>query len=328
MSTLPLPPVAPLGPALPMLAVISNAGSTQNLAAAGWVDAVLAGEENVINLPVSGPVDIAAAYAKALAMNAAVVVVNGGDGTADLVMTAALTAAARAAPPAMALLAAGKTNMTAAAWSFGGDKAQALKRILALRRDGALLNHIRRRHVLRISREGEADLRGAFFGAADIVDGILFCRRHIYPMNLPNALSHPLAIGLLLWRAVVRGAAAAPLSARWDNTSGEDGRFFLVSATTLDTLITGLTPVPEAGDGPMTYISLRPGLGPLLSVMPKLITKDIGAGRGRHVRNMRTLTLAFDGAFTLDGELFEARKDQPVTISADETLPMIRMDRP
>jgi hypothetical protein len=37
------------------------------------------------------------------------------------------------------------------------------------------------------------------------------------------------------------------------------------------------------------------------------------------------LTLAFDGAYTLDGELYEACAARPLTLSADERLPLIRL---
>jgi hypothetical protein len=316
--------VAPTGPQV--LAVLSNAGSTQNLADGAWLEATLAGEPNVLSLAVTGPDDIGAAISRAIDANAQVIVVNGGDGTADLVMGALLTMPVHLPKPALALLAAGKTNMTAAAWSFGGDKVEALQRIVAARRKGTLLNHVRERHVLKIERGGDnPPLYGAFFGAADVVDGILFCRKHIYPMKLPNALSHPLAIGLLLWRAMVSGSSAEPVRVRWDDGQSEDGRFFLVSATTLDTLITGLTPIAETGTGPLTYLSLRPGVQPLLSVMPKLFTKDIGTGAGRIVRRAKSVTMTFDGAFTLDGEMFETTRNTPITLSADDRLRFIRM---
>jgi hypothetical protein len=309
-----------------VLAVLSNAGSTQNRSGGRWLEAALADEPDVLSLAVTGPADIGAAVSQAIDANAQVIVVNGGDGTADLVMGGLLEMPIQAPKPALALLAAGKTNMTAAAWSFGGDKVESLHRILAAWRNGTWRSHVRERQVLKVNRGSDrAPLYGAFFGAADVVDGILFCRRRIYPMNLPNALSHPLAIGLLLWRAMVRGASAAPVHVQWDDGLADDGRFFLVSATTLDTLITGLTPIAQTGSGPLTYLSLRPGAQPLLSVMPKLFTKDIGTGAGRIVRRAKSITMTFDGAFTLDGEMFEATRNTPITLSADDSLRFIRM---
>jgi Diacylglycerol kinase catalytic domain len=323
--THPIP--APSPPQRPVLAVITNGGSTQNRKHANWIDDLVANEPGVSQIRASGPADIDAALNQAATRGAEVIVVNGGDGTADLVFGGLLNQKPFAAQPAVALLSAGKTNMTAAAWSFGGDKVAALHSILAARRAGTLMTHITHRPILTIDTgHGRPALRGAFLGAADVVGGIQFCREHIYPMNLPNPISHTLAIGMLLWRGLFARADAASLDARWDaGAGGESGPFFFVSATTLDTLIVGLSPQPDTGQGPLHYLSLRGGAAALLAVMPKLMTKKIGGGTGRVVRRARSITLAFDGAYTLDGELFEAVRTQPLTISADQTLPFIRI---
>jgi len=309
---------------LPVLAVITNAGSTANKAG-DWIDPLLAGEPGVLHLKTTGAADIDAAVAQAAAHRAEVVVVNGGDGTVDLTFGALLNGKHFTTQPAVALLSAGKTNMTAAAWSCGGDKTDAMRRVLAARREGALAGHAKPRHILTVDRgDGSAPLRGAFLGAADVVNGILFCREHIYPLSLPNAVSHTLAIGLLLWRGLFSGARAEPLEAAWRD-GGEHGSFFFVSATTLDKLVLGLAPQPDHGEGALTYLSLRGGPGAMLAVMPKLLTKTFSTGTGRIVRRTDEMKLSFDGAYTLDGELFEASRNRPLTISARETLPIVRL---
>lgn len=324
----PMPASSP--PQRPVLAVITNGGSTQNKQHADWIDALVANEPGVSQIHTSGPTDIDAALAQAAARGADVIIVNGGDGTADLVFGGLLNQKPFATQPAVALLSAGKTNMTAAAWSFGGDKVAAMHRILAARRAGTLMTNITHRPILTIDTgHGQPPLRGAFLGAADVVSGIQFCREHIYPMNLPNPISHTLAIGMLLWRGLFARADTTSLDARWDEgASGESGPFFFVSATTLDTLIVGLSPQPDAGQGPLHYLSLRSGPAALLAAMPKLMTKKVDGGTGRVVRRARSVTMAFDGAYTLDGELFEAVRTRPLTISAAETLPLIRINGP
>ncbi len=318
----------PDGPRRLVIAIITNLGSTQNRAQKTCIDSHVADEPDVPQIYTSGPGDIHAALSQAAAIKSDVIVVNGGDGTADLVFGALLNHKLFAIIPAVALLSAGKTNMTAAAWSFGGDKVAAIKRILAARRDGTLLDHVTHRPILAVAAGNDRPpLRGAFMGAADVVDGILFCRKHIYPMKLPNALSHSLAIGLLLWRGLFAGATAKPMEMRWNEGAGENGAFFFVSATTLDELVVGLSPQPDNGDGPLHYLSLRAGPGALFAAMPKLITKKLTQGLGRVVRRTNTVTLSFDGAYTLDGELFEATRAHPLTVSANDTLPFIQIPR-
>jgi hypothetical protein len=316
-------------PLRPAIAIITNVGSTHNKALSNWIDPHVAGAPDVTQIYASGPADINAALAQAAAIKSNVIVVNGGDGTADLVFGALLNHKPFTTMPAVALLSAGKTNMTAAAWSFGGDKVQAIRRIISAQRDGTLLRHVTHRPILAIDTgEGRPLLRGAFLGAADVVNGILFCREHIYPMKLPNALSHGLALGLLVWRGLFAGADAKPMEINWNDTASENHKLFFVSATTLDKLIVGLLPQPDRGEGPIHYLSVHTGARALCAVMPKLMTKKLTSGWGHSVRRAERITLSFDGAYTLDGELYQATRAQPLTVSANDTLPFIQIASP
>jgi hypothetical protein len=311
---------------MPVLAVITNAESTQNKSGHNWIDERIANEPGVIHLRTKGPTEIIAALKKAADAQAKVVVVNGGDGTADLVFGGLLNNGPFEDLPAVALLSAGKTNMTADAWGFGKNKIAVIERIMQARREGTLLRHIVQRPILTVDRaDGQAPLRGAFLGAADVVDGILFCRKHIYPLNLPNAISHAISIGIIFWRSLFAGSKATPVTARWENGEGESGRFFFMSATTLNKLVLNLVPTPADGHGPLNYLSLQSGPAAVLSAIPKLITKKLTSGTGHSVRSAETVKLTFDGAYTLDGELYQATRTAPLTISASDVLPFIDM---
>ncbi|MDX2144780.1 MAG: diacylglycerol kinase family protein [Rhodospirillaceae bacterium] len=317
------------GSALLPLAVISNGGSTQNLTQGGWIEPLLAGEPNAHHLSLTSHDQVAGAVREAARLGAAAIVVNGGDGTADLVFGALLNDRPFAAPPPLALLSAGKTNMTAHAWCGPHPKEMALRHVLDSRRKGMLLENVIQRPILTLDRgDGAAPLRGAFFGAADVVNGILFCRKHIYPLNLPNAVSHSTAMGLLLWRSLFASPDSDDVTASWrPQGEQERGAFFFAGATTLDELILGLKIEPATNDGPLRYLSLRPGPRAIFAALPRLISKSVNAGVGRTVRAVQSLTLAFDGAYTLDGELYEAAASRPLALSAEDSLPFIRYDR-
>ncbi len=305
---------------LPVLVLICNAGSTQNKKEHNWFAGHLAGEPHVHVLHAHGPAEIGQALREAAALKAHIVAVNGGDGTVDMVFAGLLNEKPFATLPLIALLPAGKTNMTAAAWCGAQNKHDALKNLLAARRAGALKTTAQ--HILTLNRgDGSALLRGAFFGAADVVDGILFCRRHIYPMNLPNTISHSLAVSVLLWRSLFTRSDATVIDAQWSDGK-ESGKFFFLGAMTLQKLILGLEP-QASGAGGIFYLSLKSGLRAILSAIPRLITKQVPPGYKRNVRKTATLTLAFDGAYTLDGELYNAKKVTPLVITADDTLRFI-----
>ncbi len=309
---------------LPPLAVITNRGSTRNLRGDAWVDPLLAGEAGVTHHKVDAG-DIAAAVAACARDGAETIVVNGGDGTVGLVFAALLNSSASARLPALALLPAGKTNMTGADWSLRGSPEAALTAVLRARREGTLAQHVITRPVLTLRQSAEAPpLYGAFFGAAEVVDGIRFCRKHIYPLKMPNAFSHAAAIGVLLTRALFGGGGQ--MAVENEAQAIESGTFFAVIVTALDEMLLGIRAEHGAmTSAPLSYISLRPGLGAMRAGLGALLRKRIAAGAGRTVERFARVSLAFTGAYTLDGELYEADAAQPLVLEGNRTLDFIRL---
>jgi hypothetical protein len=221
----------------------------------------------------------------------------------------------------------GKTNMTAAAWSLRGDAPAALKAVLAYHREGSLEAHAAPRSVMSV-RDGDLPARyGAFFGAADIVEGILFCRKHIYPLNMPNAASHTAAISLLLWRSLFGAADAKPILLTQGTQELPSGKFFVFAATTLEQLILGLRPVPpaNAGSGPLVYVSVDRSPLSILRAFPDVVRRKLRPGKGRHVGRAENLCLRFNGSYTIDGEMYEASADRDLTLDSRDTLRFIRL---
>ncbi len=306
------------------LAVITNRGSTRNLRGDAWVEPLLAGETAVTHVVIEHAHEVEDAVARCAAAGAEVIAVNGGDGTADLVFGALLNGSAYATLPALALLPAGKTNMTAADWSLTGTPEAALKRLLAARRAGPLAAYIAPRAVLALTQApGTPPLYGAFFGAAEVVDGIRFCRLRIYPLNLPNAISHTAAIAILLWRGLFAGKGRGHVTVEGDRAR-EDGEFFVVAVTALNQLLLGLKPSPTHSDGALHYLSVRKGAA-LLGALPNFIARKLTGGAGRTVARVQQVTLRFTGAYTLDGELYEAHVDQPLVLDGSRTLNFVRL---
>lgn len=310
------------------LAVITNQGSTRNLRRDNWIDPMLAAEANVVHFKVTRAEQVAEAVAQSAAAGADTIVVNGGDGTADLVFAALLNGSAYLTLPSLALLPAGKTNMTTAGWSSTGTPEMALARILQSRHEGALAQYVVNRAVLCLRQDATTPpLYGAFFGAAEIIDGIHFCRRHIYPLKLPNSLSHMAAMSVLLWRGLLARSDRGAVHISDGGTVIEEGDFFVVAVTALDELLLGLQPATASDEGaePLHYISLRAGLRPISGMLPALMNRRITSGPGRTVRRMDRLTLRFTGAYTLDGELYEADAAQPLELDGSRRLNFIRI---
>jgi len=308
------------------LAVITNRGSTRNLRGEPWIDPLLAGVPGVTHFEMTHVEQLTEIMRRCAAAGVETIVVNGGDGTADLVFGELLNGDAYGTPPALALLPAGKTNMTAAAWSLTGKPEAAMRAVLEHHKANTLSQYAVSRPVLALERGGGAPtLYGAFFGAAEVVDGILFCRKHIFPLNLPNAVSHAVAIGLLLWRSLFTRGTSGAVQAHDSANDIENGKFFVVAVTALDELLLGLKPHSTETTGPLHYLSLRMGAGSILGAIPDVLRGRIAAGRGRTVRRADRITLRFTGAYTLDGELHEADAAQPLALNGSQRLRFIRL---
>ena len=308
------------------LTIVTNPGSTGNRRAPAWISPLIAAESGISEVRGETPEAIAAAVKKAAVDGCEILVVNGGDGTANLVFTA-LFSLDGVRPPAIMILPAGKTNMTSASWNRGGEKADALRRLLALRRAGEIDRHVHSQTVLAVRQSPDRPpVHGAFLGAADVVDGILMCRRSIYPLGLPNAVSHSAAVSLMFWRAML-GGADKEVSASWPD-GGETGQFLFAGVTALDRLILGVRLEQAEGAGPLTYFSLGSGPRALGAALPALLARRIDPGFRRTVRRAERVTLRFTGAYTLDGELYEADAATPIEVTAAGQLPFVRLSSP
>lgn len=308
------------------LAVITNRLSTRNRRAEKWIDPLLAGEPQVLHLAIEDIAQVTETVRRCAEAGVRTIVVNGGDGTAGLVFGALLNNSPYETPPDVALLPGGKTNMTAAAWSLSGDAADALQTVLAHHRAGTLAAHATPRAVMSV-REGHAPARyGAFFGAADIVEGILFCRRNIYPLNMPNAASHTAAISLLLWRSLFAGSEAKPIDLKHAETEVPGGKFFVFAATTLEHLLLGLRPMPpqNAGAGALVFVSVDHKPMAILRALPDVLRRKLRPGKGRNVGRAEHLCLRFTGTYTIDGEMYDATAERELTLDSRDTLRFIQ----
>lgn len=309
------------------LAVITNRLSTRNRRAENWIDPLLAGEREVLHLAIEDVAQVNETVRRCASTGVRTIVVNGGDGTAGLVFGALLNNSPYQDPPDVALLPGGKTNMTAAAWSLSGDAVDALQAVLAHHRAGTLSAHAKPRAVLSV-RDGDAPARyGAFFGAADIVEGILFCRRNIYPLNMPNAASHTAAISLLLWRSLFAGGDAKPILLTQGENELPSGKFFVFAATTLEHLLLGLRPMPPvgSGSGSLVFVSVEHKPMAILRALPDVLRRKLRPGKGRHVGRAEHLCLRFSGTYTIDGEMYDATDARALTLDSRETLRFIQL---
>ena len=102
-----------------------------------------------------------------------------------------------------------------------GDPIAALERLVALAQND-LTEHLVARELIALQTDGTAKpVIGMFLGGAGLAQTMLYCRNKIYPLGLPNGVSHVLTAFAVLLRIVFGFRASflppvAPRPSRFD----------------------------------------------------------------------------------------------------------------
>jgi len=307
------------------LAIITNNQSTQNRNNTEWLHTIIMDHKWIHHFTIDDHSQMVKVIRSCAERSINTIMINGGDGTIGLVLSALLNDAPYRTPPPLVILPSGKTNMTAGSWSLKNNSKQDLELFLKRYSKGILDQTTVSRNILTIHEENQEPKHGAFFGSADIVEGILYCRKYIYPMGLPNSISHVLSIAALLTRAVMNNNASNIVqTVDSANNWREEAIFFALVLTTMDKLLLGIECKTSQGQGPINYMSLKPGFMSIFAAAPHMIKQRLVSGYNRIVRNSRSITLSFDGHYTLDGEIYLANKTKPLTITSNHVLRFIQ----
>src|SRR3954463_13064780 len=231
------------------VALLSNPRSTGNRSLLPRVRSFCDRHKDIFHYEVEHVDQIGAALRTIARVKPKVLVVNGGDGTVQAALTELYHGGHFGpAPPPVAVLPNGKTNLIAHDLGAAGDPIEALERVLALVRTDMVPHIVSRELISLWGGRGGADgngrpVLGMFLGGAALADSILYCRHKIYPLGLPNWAAHGLTL-LLGLVSVIVGRRSRLLPAKWAPIkvtvakSGEmHGSFALVMVTTLERLL-------------------------------------------------------------------------------------------
>ena len=309
------------------LALISNALSRYNrehLSAVMAQAATLGIEAHVIDAAMlATPALLDALLVQFADRGVDTLIVNGGDGTLDLVLTRLRVVAALASwCPAIILLRGGTTNMTHRDVGFGGDPVRALEKIIT--RNDAHWSITTRDLLCLSGGDLPSPHYGFFFGTHAIVRGIHHARSSWQRRGITGVFGEAAMIGSAIV-ALLRGRVANhPLLAPTPITLTLDGAVHAMPhialiLTTLDRLLLGIR-LP-ASTMPLRGIVIRPEGDGLLRRLPTLWRTHQTAWPGLtdpvplRYWTGETLALAMDGEVTLDGEIFRCRASAPLRMT-------------
>jgi len=318
------------------VALLSNPRSTGNRSLLPRVRSFCAEHRDIFHYEVEHVDQIGKALRTIARVKPKVLVINGGDGTVQAALTELYGGGHFGdAPPPVAVLPNGKTNLIALDLGAQGDPIQALERVLELARTD-MAPHIVARELIQLSSGSPSSrpVLGMFLGGAGLADIILYCRHKIYPLGLPNGVSHVLAaIAGVLMVLGLRAAFLPPRPGRISisvRTQGQlQGSFALLMVTTLEKLLLGGNMPGQAKQGgalKMMVIEQTPRA--LWRALLDVIRGRLANSRESGVHLERGDEIRIEGersSVILDGELFEADHDHPIVLRPTQPVPFLKL---
>ncbi len=292
-----------------------------------------AGRADIFHYEVERAGQIGEALRTIARVNPKVIVVNGGDGTVQAALTELyLGHYFDGPPPPVAVLPNGKTNLIALDLGAVGDPLAALERIITAARDD-LSAHIVERELISLS-EGEGGNRpvlGMFLGGAGLADTILYCRNKIYPIGLPNGLSHVLA-GIAVMFSLIFGLHPRflpprpfPVRVSLIREGQPNQRLALLIVTTLERLLLG---GKTSSGGGMRLMAVDQSPVAVIRALFASLAGRLGqrAIRGVHVEQGDMIRIESErSSVILDGEEFHAETGRPILLRSTAPVPFLRL---
>ena len=318
------------------VALLSNPRSTGNRSLLPRVREYCAAHPDISHYEVEDVDQIGEAIRTIAMVSPRVVAINGGDGTVQAALTELYSGGHfGGSPPPVAVLPNGKTNLIALDLGAEGDPIKALERVVELVESGRLEDHVIERQLIALDSGGTRPVLGMFLGGAYLADVMLYCRHRIYPLGLPNGVSHFLAAMLGLF-AMLFGLGGGRLPPKPEPMTvslirqGEfKGKFSLLIVTTLEKLLLSIRTNDHAGEsGKMKLLAVERGLGALVRMLGATWRGTLGQRQLEGVHFEQGDEIRIEGKRSnviLDGEIFEAKGGKPIILTSTQPVPFLRL---
>ena len=320
----------------PRIALLSNPRSTGNIAQLPRIRAFCAEHPDVFHYEVEQAGQIGEAMRTIARVKPKLLVINGGDGTVQAALTELHNGdhfSGEATPP-VAVLPSGKTNLIAMDLGIEGDPVAGLVRLMEIAQ-ADLSPHLVERELiaLRCGARESAPVIGMFLGGAGLADIMLYCRNRIYPLGLPNGISHALTAIAVVLRQVIGLKASflppdpRPLKISMTRADAITGRFALLAVTTLEKLLLS-GEFGGHGRGALKFVAVEQRPGSLLRVFFASLAGRLGRKQlsGVHIQEADEISIEGDSSqVILDGETFSAEIGRPILLSPATPLSFVRL---
>ena len=315
--------------------MLSNPKSTGNIAQLSRIRDYCAEHPDIFHYEVEHAEQIGDALRTIARVRPKMLIINGGDGTVQAALTEIHNGGHfEDQPPPVAVLPNGKTNLIALDLGAQGDPITALDRLVTLAQSD-LSPHIVGRELIALRADPSSrPVIGMFLGGAGLADTMLYCRNKIYPLGLPNGLSHALTAVALLARMFLRLQSRflppmpSPLLVSVRREGPISGRFALLAVTTLERMLLA-SELGGTGRGPLKLVAIEERPVSLLKAFFANLFGNFGAARSmRGVHFEEADEISIEGENTnliLDGEMFRTEVGRPIVLKPAAPLSFVRL---
>lgn len=315
------------------IGLINNLRAGRNKRRMQGILAEIEGAKDIVHAVTTSAAMVPGALAQMAREDVELLIVNGGDGTLERVLTGLFAGGRPAWSPAIAPLRGGRTNMTAADLGATGDSVAGLRRLLADARGGRLAERVVERGVIRVTaHHGGAPRCGMFVGVGPLGRAVTWTSRHL-PKGRAQETFGVAVVTAKLLAEVMTGRDSELLRPEkirlaFDGSPLPDEERIFTLFTTLDRLIFGFRPYWGEGPGPIRATVVRGDAERLGTTVPRILVGRAPARatpeRGYTSANVTRVELAASCEVTVDGELFAVAPDAAYTIEAE---PRVRFAR-
>lgn len=280
---------------------------------------------NVIFIETHDRADIAPALNQMALRGVTYLAIIGGDGTVDAVLTTLRKNTPFETEPTIVVFSGGTTNMSFLDIGYKpnalGKIKTPLQDVLDLANSGKIKT-LHRAPIEVTSQSLNAPLLGFFFGTNAIPKAIEHTRDMYHKKGLTSTMVQAIATTGMVWQLLRGNVQQDPILTPAHTLIEHDGQTRIAEAvfitlTSLRKLILGIRPLNH-GKGTMALMGVSTPYRHFLRYLPSLIggSKALDPQKDNGCLNLRTdaCTLAFDGEWTLDGELFKAYAHMPLHI--------------
>lgn len=319
----------------PCIGVLTNPLSGNNRRGSAPLSQVLSDHPEVLRKTVQTPEEVCDALAEFGRQKVSILVISGGDGTVQAVLTIIFDRRPFSTLPQLIVLEGGTTNMIAGDVGVSGNQDDAVRRLLKWVKAGHSADSVIRiqRPVLRLIVPGHEVKYGMFFGAASVSKGIQYYRKNMHDKRLHGFPGICMTLVRFLWGIIRQHnqfAAPTRIGVRINKHEPQNEKFMLLFVSTLDKLFFGLRPFWGIEKGSLRYTAIRSGARFFPWILP-FLAKGWWVAKGTRENgyfsyNADEIELDISDSVALDGEIYTPQSGQiPTLIQYGGTITFLRV---